>query len=37
MIDLSKFRLVSADARGGGTPDKTLIESPWEAILGPAA
>ena len=37
VIDLSKFWLVSADARGGGTTDKTLRESPWEAILGPAA
>ena len=37
MIDISKFRVVSADARGGETPDKTLRESLWEAILGLAA
>ena len=31
MIGLRKFRLVSAEARGGGTRDESLKESAWEA------
>ena len=31
MIGLRKFRLVLADARGGGTRDESLRESAWEA------
>ena len=33
LIGLRKFRLVSADARGGGTRDEFLRESVWEANL----
>ena len=31
MIGPRKFRLVSADACGGGTRDESLRESAWEA------
>ena len=31
VIGLRKLRLVSADARGGGTRDGSLRESAWEA------
>ena len=34
MIGQRKFRLVSADARGGGTRDKALRMSAWEATIG---
>ena len=34
VIGLRKFRLVSADARGGGTRDESLRESAWEAMNG---
>ena len=32
MIGLRKFRLVSADARGGGMRDESQKVSAWEAI-----
>ena len=34
MIGLRTFRLISADARGGGTRDESLRESIWQATHG---
>ena len=34
MIGVRKFRLISADARGGGTRDQSRRESVWQATHG---